>query len=180
LFARGSTRHEERALFIVLVLVALALVGCSGASAGATAATSEGQRAIATSIAARAAAGTTGQKTVPTAQSGPKSVASVLASAPTSPFLDGKHLVAGIGCEACHGTLPADGAPAIPSTAKCLSCHGGNQDALAAKTASLGSMNPHKAHIGKLDCDRCHGVHKSFEYACNDCHDFPIPEKYRS
>lgn len=176
-------RLPELVLTVVFAMTALVLAGCGGTATGATAASTEGQRAIATSIAARAAASTTGgQKVSADAQSGPKTVGSVLASAPTSGLLDSRHLAAGVGCEACHGALPADGkpTPTPPSTAKCLSCHSGNQEALAAKTASLGSMNPHKAHIGKLDCDRCHGVHKPFENACNDCHDFPTPEKYQS
>ena len=109
-----------------------------------------------------------------------KSVDEIKASAPNSKFLDGKLLKAGLTCETCHGTLPMEGAPKLPDTAKCLSCHGGNHDALIAKTASLGDRNPHQFHEGPLDCAKCHGIHKPFEYFCNTCHTFAIPKRFQS
>ncbi len=176
---------SSRPLWLVWLLgLGLVLVasGCAGGPKTASQVSSpEGQRAIATSIAARAGGNVaSAQPPASAASDGPKTVASVLASAPTSAGLDGAHLAKGVACEACHGPLPTDGKPVIPNTAKCLTCHGGSYDALAAKTAALGPMNPHKPHTGKLDCSRCHGVHKAFEYSCNNCHDFPIPERYRT
>lgn len=108
-----------------------------------------------------------------------KSVAEITASAPSSKFLDGRHLAVGQTCEGCHGALPAEGAPKPPDTAKCLSCHGGS-DALAARTAALADRNPHNSHDGQLDCAKCHGVHKPFEYYCNTCHSFAIPKRFQS
>jgi hypothetical protein len=166
-----------------LFLMPLFVAGCGGGtpSTAASISSTEGQRAIATSMALKAAnSGGSDQSSAAPQKAGPKTVAEVMASAPMSSGLDARHLSKGVACEACHGSIPADGKPSLPSTAKCLSCHGGSYDALAAKTAALGPMNPHKAHTGKPDCDRCHGVHRPFEYSCNNCHDFPIPGKYRN
>lgn len=180
----GISDKTPKGLSIVaLVGLLLLLAGC-GTSAGASRQESaiqpESQRAIATAIAVKAQGG---QQSTPNTvtSSGPRSVTDILASAPTSGLLDSKHLAAGNGCEACHGKLPTEGRPAMPTTATCLSCHGGSYDALASKTANApGGVNPHKAHTGKLDCDRCHRVHGSFEYSCNNCHSFPVPERFRA
>ncbi len=109
-----------------------------------------------------------------------RSVAEIKAGVSSSKFLDGRHIAAGLTCEGCHGALPAEGAPKPPDSEKCLSCHGGNRDALAAKTAALGTRNPHNPHEGPLECSKCHGVHKPFEYYCNTCHTFSVPKRFQS
>lgn len=176
--------------FLVALLASLAVAGLLACSSpqgsggslsssprGGAPATPETQRSIATAIALRAAG--EGSGTVkPAVSAGPRTAAEISRSAATSGLLDSKHLAAGVGCDSCHGAIPASGTPTEPSTSKCLSCHGGSYDALAARTAGLGARNPHKAHTGRQDCDRCHHLHQPFEYLCNSCHTFPIPEKY--
>lgn len=155
--------------------------GAQGAHEGSTASRTEGQRAIATAVAARATESAARPATTAGSSNGAaKTATGIMASAAGSKLLDGRHLRAGKGCDSCHGALPAEGKPQRPNTTRCLSCHGGSYEALAKKTSALGAMNPHKSHVGKLDCDRCHGVHKPFEYSCNSCHSFGVPERFRS
>lgn len=107
------------------------------------------------------------------------SVAVYKAGVTTSKALDGLHHRVGKPCETCHGTTLSAGAPALPDTKKCLSCHGGTYEGHAARTAHLGPQNPHLSHKGQVACTTCHHGHRPFTYYCNDCHAFPVPEKYR-
>ncbi len=180
-----SKMRRQALCLAVLMLIALPpLAGCAGGPSSNNASASQGQpgpetqRSIATAIALKAAQGTSGS-IQPSSPSGPRTAAEISASAPTSGLLDSVHLASGKGCDACHATTPVDENPDPVTTTRCLSCHGGSYDAVAAKTASLGARNPHKAHTGREDCDRCHHVHQPFEFSCNACHTFPIPAKYQ-
>lgn len=79
-----------------------------------------------------------------------------------------KHGGRGIACDACHGAVVP---PVAPPTEKCFSCHG-SHEALASKTA--GHPNPHKSHLGELDCDKCHKEHGKSVFFCNKCHVFTM------
>lgn len=86
------------------------------------------------------------------------------------------HMLAGKGCNACHG----DGKPAPIDIARCTSCH--DPEKIAAKSATLvaaatggkGHQNPHKSpHYGlELECTNCHVAHAKSEDFCASCHSF--------
>lgn len=99
---------------------------------------------------------------------GVKTVEEVTKSAPTSPFMDGKHVAKGLQCAACHTTMPPKGAP---ETKVCLSCHKGSYTAMAEVTAKV-NPNPHTSHEGEIPCTACHKSHEPFVYGCGKagCH----------
>lgn len=95
------------------------------------------------------------------------------------PNLDAIHAKKGIGCAGCHGkALPQ--LDDKPGTDRCLACHGSYAE-LAAKTPGQdhASRNPHKSHLGDINCTVCHKAHKTSETYCLDCHKLfkmkPIP-----
>jgi hypothetical protein len=96
------------------------------------------------------------------------SVAEIMISAQTSPYLDHVHLTNGLTCQSCHDSLPPT---STPTMALCLSCHGGTYAAVAAKTTSI-VPNPHASHRGEEPCTSCHRIHAPFEYMCTraGCH----------
>ena len=90
------------------------------------------------------------------------------ADAQQTPLLEEKHKNTGITCEACHKEKPPS--QAVP-TAVCLSCHGSYSE-LVEKTKDVKPRNPHESHLGDLDCDNCHHVHKPSVNYCGECHTF--------
>ncbi len=163
-------------LLLLVAGVALLATGCAG-ERSATGRDSSAAPTVQTPGPAPAATAT--PRVQPAAVPSTRTVAEIRTSAPASKLLGGTHLAKGVACEACHGPLPTDGKPVIPNTAKCLTCHGGSYDALAAKTAALGPKNPHDPHDGRLDCTECHHVHRPFESYCSTCHAFGTPDKYK-
>lgn len=95
-------------------------------------------------------------------------VAEIMISSQTSPYLDHVHLQRGVTCQACHDPFPPVAKPAITV---CLSCHGGTYAAVAAKTQNI-DPNPHASHRGEEPCTSCHVVHAPFVYMCAQagCH----------
>ena len=73
----------------------------------------------------------------------------------------------------------ADGAGAYESDEKCLSCHGGSYEALAAKTSSLGDWNPHDPlHGGYNSCGNCHAQDREItNNYCTKCHAYAPDER---
>jgi len=84
-------------------------------------------------------------------------------------FLIDKHVAAKVTCAQCHTQTTAT----PPTTATCLSCHGGSYDKLAAMTAK-DEPNPHQSHRGEVDCAECHHVHTASVTLCNQCHTFDL------
>lgn len=90
-------------------------------------------------------------------------------------FLADQHAAMGLNCASCHPTMQvSDGEAEI--NAKCNSCHGG-LEALAAKTEKEGQPNPHKSHLGDIQCTACHSGHQQSVSYCTNCHDFPSMKK---
>ena len=77
------------------------------------------------------------------------------AASPKSDYLAGTHQKMGLQCVSCHPSEVTDGEKEINQ--KCTSCHG-DLDALATKTQSQ-NPNPHKSHLGKIQCTACHSGH---------------------
>jgi formate-dependent nitrite reductase cytochrome c552 subunit len=91
--------------------------------------------------------------------------------AQSAPAMD-KHAKLGVTCKDCHGTATAK---TIPTSDKCLACHGGSYAALikaSTKTYDIKNYitNPHASHIGETRCTRCHKNHAESVLYCNDCH----------
>jgi hypothetical protein len=87
-----------------------------------------------------------------------------------SSFLDNLHAKASLSCANCHGK----DMPKLDSTvtnAKCLDCHG-PIDQLAQKTepADFKDRNPHRSHLGEIDCTVCHKAHGESKIYCLQCH----------
>jgi len=84
-------------------------------------------------------------------------------------FLIDKHAAKGVSCAQCHTQSTAT----PPTTATCLSCHGGTYEKLAAMTQK-DEPNPHASHRGDVDCAECHHVHKASVTLCNQCHTYDM------
>lgn len=75
-----------------------------------------------------------------------------------------------------HGPAWPKSADGFVTKNQCLQCHG-SYDQLAEKTAKL-EPNPHKSHLGAVNCEDCHKVDKAQpELMCNSCHKFTIRAK---
>ena len=96
-----------------------------------------------------------------------------------SAFLDHMHATRSVTCSGCHGEkLPA--LEDKPANDRCLACHG-SYEQLAAKTpgADFPDRNPHKSHLGDINCTVCHKAHQASVNYCLECHGLfkmnPIP-----
>lgn len=81
------------------------------------------------------------------------------------PLLSDTHKTKGVKCGGCHAEKPP--ADAVP-TVKCLDCHGGSVEKLAANTHV--EPNPHASHQGKQECKVCHRAHEPSVDDCGRCH----------
>ena len=96
----------------------------------------------------------------------------------SSPYSDHHHAQAGVVCTGCHGkNLPkADDTVENP---RCLECHG-PMDKLVKKSErkDFPDRNPHKSHLGDINCTVCHYEHSASKVYCLSCHqkfDMKIP-----
>lgn len=89
-----------------------------------------------------------------------------------------KHLAQGVTCTDCH----AIGETKAPAKVEaCLGCHDG-YEGMAKRTEKKGdgtylsNMNPHKSHLGKVECTECHKGHeKAVTTTCEKrCHTFGL------
>jgi len=56
------------------------------------------------------------------------------------------------------------------SAKSCLGeCHGEMEDVVAL-TAELEEYNPHDSHLGEMECNMCHKMHRPSVSFCADCH----------
>jgi hypothetical protein len=88
----------------------------------------------------------------------------------SSPFIDATHAKANVMCAACHGKdFPEEGDSVEKE--RCLSCHGSYRD-LAAKTnpSDFPDRNPHRSHLGEVECSVCHKAHSASIVYCVTCH----------
>ncbi|MBS1125913.1 MAG: flavocytochrome c [Nitrospirae bacterium] len=87
-------------------------------------------------------------------------------------FLADMHAKKQVNCDACHGT----GGNVVddneqPVNSNCIKCHGALSD--MAKKAT-GHINPHKSHLGEINCTVCHHSHVASQVYCLNCHDFAM------
>ena len=91
-------------------------------------------------------------------------------------YLAGVHTKKGLDCAACHtSNVISDSETEINK--QCVICHG-SLEQMGAKTNSQ-SPNPHKSHIGQMQCTACHSGHVPSVAYCTNCHDFPSLNKMK-
>lgn len=83
------------------------------------------------------------------------------------PNLADRHGTKGITCEACHKTQKPEPFAEVPAS-QCNLCH--PQQGIVEKYASLKDRNPHKNHLGEVDCNICHKGHAPSTVYCDQCH----------
>ena len=94
------------------------------------------------------------------------------ATAPQEGFLAGMHDKESIPCAGCHGPdVNALDDSEQPVNANCVGCHGTLTE-LAKK--ATGHINPHKTHLGEINCTVCHHGHEASKAYCLACHDFEM------
>ena len=80
----------------------------------------------------------------------PSNVVSAYSQGSHADHLAGQHGKLGLDCTSCHPTAKvSDGEAEI--NANCTKCHG-DLTAVAAKTEKAGEPNPHKSHLGTIQC----------------------------
>ena len=87
-----------------------------------------------------------------------------------SEYTDRLHGKQGIVCAGCHGKKLPNGSE-TPENSRCLACHG-PLEKLAAKSepAEFKDRNPHKSHLGEINCTVCHFAHEASKVYCLECH----------
>jgi len=84
------------------------------------------------------------------------------------------HQASKVACTDCHGKakrIVVDDSERSVNQ-QCTNCHG-NLDVLAVK--GTGHINPHKSHLGEINCTACHRGHEQSVAYCNGCHSFNLP-----
>ena len=105
----------------------------------------------------------------------PSNVVSTYSQGIHADYLAGQHGKLGFDCTSCHPIAKvSDGEAEI--NANCTKCHG-DLTAVAAKTEKAGEPNPHKSHLGTIQCTACHSGHEASVSYCTNCHDFPAMKK---
>ncbi len=96
-------------------------------------------------------------------------IKAIFTSAVASDYLDARHVSKDITCGACH-EKDILGERAVENT-KCLGCHGPLEE-LITKTApqNFPDRNPHKSHLGEINCTVCHAGHAESKVYCLECH----------
>jgi fumarate reductase (cytochrome) len=83
-------------------------------------------------------------------------------------YLAGVHGKKVLACAACHKESKVDDSERAINTA-CSKCHG---DLAAVAKNTAGDINPHKSHLGQINCTACHAGHEASVAYCANCHDF--------
>ena len=83
-------------------------------------------------------------------------------------FLADRHVARGVQCVSCHTQTPPS---ELIKQDKCLACHE-SYEKIAVRTEDL-DINPHRTHMGEVECMACHRGHSQGEMVCNECHKFP-------
>ncbi len=92
-------------------------------------------------------------------------------ASPATPFLADLHKEKKLDCSSCHGkkTVVDDNESVVNN--KCIECHG-SLEKIAEK--SKHEVNPHKSHLGNINCTVCHHGHTTSWTYCLNCHNFDL------
>ncbi len=72
-----------------------------------------------------------------------------------------------------HGPAWPKSTNGYVTKAQCMQCHG-DYEKLGKQTEGL-TPNPHRSHLGQVDCQECHKAETSKpEIMCTQCHKFEI------
>jgi fumarate reductase flavoprotein subunit len=98
-------------------------------------------------------------------------IESIKKTAADDPYLSGFHLKKQLDCSACHGQdlIPDDSETILNQ--QCISCHGSLNEVAGKNQAHI---NPHKAHLGEINCTACHSGHVASRSYCQNCHNFDM------
>jgi len=96
----------------------------------------------------------------------------------SSQYSDHHHARAGVVCTSCHGKNLPKTDDSVENS-RCLECHG-PMDKLVKKSErkDFADRNPHKSHLGDVNCTVCHHEHSASKVYCLSCHqkfDMKIP-----
>ncbi len=91
----------------------------------------------------------------------------ILSQAASAAPLADRHVGKSLTCESCHLVKKPEPFAEVPAE-NCLKCH--PKDLIVSKFSSLGDRNPHKNHLGDVDCDICHKGHSASVVYCEQCH----------
>jgi hypothetical protein len=88
----------------------------------------------------------------------------------SSQYMDNRHAKTGVVCAGCHGKDLARSDDTVENP-RCLECHG-SMEKLAKKTEpkDFPDRNPHKSHLGEINCTVCHRAHAESKVYCLGCH----------
>ncbi|OPY59279.1 MAG: Fumarate reductase flavoprotein subunit precursor [Syntrophorhabdaceae bacterium PtaU1.Bin034] len=97
-------------------------------------------------------------------------ITGIFGSWKNSGYTDSLHGKANIICGGCHGKTIAKEGDTVENS-RCLTCHGPTEQ-LAARSApeDFPDRNPHKSHLGEIDCTVCHKGHSESKTYCFECH----------
>lgn len=97
-------------------------------------------------------------------------ITGIFGSWKNSSYTDSLHGKANIMCGGCHGNAMAKEGDTVENS-RCLACHG-PMEALAARSApkDFPDRNPHKSHLGEINCTVCHKGHSESKAYCLECH----------
>lgn len=84
-------------------------------------------------------------------------------------FLSGIHKKNQVSCADCHGASLVVDDSETALNKNCVGCHG-TLAVLAGKSKE--HLNPHKSHLGEINCTTCHKGHVASKAYCNYCHSF--------
>ncbi len=85
--------------------------------------------------------------------------------------MDALHAQKNVACGACHDTQLIPDDTEARENKRCTTCHG-SLEKIAAKNKA--HINPHKSHLGEINCTACHHAHTSSRAYCANCHSFPM------
>ncbi|MGO9612801.1 MAG: flavocytochrome c [Dissulfurispiraceae bacterium] len=99
-------------------------------------------------------------------------------------FLADMHEDKGMECSSCHGKKTTVDDNETVVNKNCIECHGSlDKMALVQKTVEEDQLpgnneeegiNPHKSHLGKINCTACHHGHTTSWTYCLGCHNFDL------
>jgi len=93
-------------------------------------------------------------------------------------YMAGFHQANGVSCVDCHEkNFVMDDSETVVNK-KCVECHGSMSD--MAKVTAKDELNPHKSHLGEINCSTCHKGHEQSKAYCNNCHTFKMDIKFDS